>query len=123
MSAILHENDIHIMTVSETHLEEDGAVSIKGYNIFRLDRDMYGGGTAFYIQNNIPAKIRKDLCMTGVEALWLQVHIPHLKPILTCCCCRPPCSNAEYPNELGRVLSELYHFTWLPLLNFQQKAL
>ena len=76
----------------------DAAVSIQGYNIFRLDRDRYGGGTAFYIQNHIPAKIRKDLVMAGVEALWLQVHIPHLKPI---------CSNAEYLDNICMMLENV----------------
>lgn len=110
LSSILHENNIHIMAISETHLDgtiDDTEVSIHGYNIFRLDRDRHGGGTAFYIQDHIPAKTRKDLGIFGVEALWLQVHIPHLKPILTCCCYRPPCSNAEYLNNICTMLQNV----------------
>lgn len=98
------------MAVSETHLEEaieDAAVSIQDYNVFRLDRDRYGGGTAFYIQNHIPAYKRNDLGVVGVEPLWLQVHIPHLKPILTCCCYGSPCSNAEYLNNICMMLENV----------------
>lgn len=64
LSAILLETNIHITAVTETHLNEtveDTAFVIEGYSIFRLDRNKYGGGTAFNIQNNIPVKMRKDL--------------------------------------------------------------
>lgn len=95
------------MTISETHLDEtieDTAVAIQGHSIFRLDRDRQGGGTDLNIQNSIPAKIRKDRGVNGVEALWLQVHIPHRKPILTCCCYRPPNSNIEYLDRICTML-------------------
>lgn len=68
------DNNIHVMAITETHLNEnikDSELAIQGYNLFRLDRDGNGGGTAFYIQEQIPAKIRKDLGMKGVEALLL----------------------------------------------------
>ncbi len=60
LSPILLENDIHIMAITETHLDEtieDTVVAVQGYNVFRLDRDRQGGEAAFYIQNHIPGKI------------------------------------------------------------------
>lgn len=48
LSSILQENNIHIMAISETHLDdtiEDTVVSIQGYNIFRLDRNRHGIGS------------------------------------------------------------------------------
>lgn len=45
------QHNIHIFTVSETHLEPsfgDTEVSIQGYNIFGKDRNRYGGGVAIY---------------------------------------------------------------------------
>lgn len=80
------------MDVTGTHLDkmvEDTEVDREGYNISRLG-NKYGGGIAFYIQSHTPVKIRKDL---GEEVLWLQVHFPHVRPLLTCCCYRPPISN------------------------------
>jgi hypothetical protein len=34
-----------------------------------------------YIQNHIPVKLRDDLMLNTIEVIWLQVHLPHLKPI------------------------------------------
>lgn len=90
---------MQVTAVSETHLDdtiENAAIPIPGYNVFRLDRDRFGGGVAFFIPDHIPVKIRNDLGMTGVEALWLQVYTSHQRPIRACCCYRPPSSNIEY---------------------------
>lgn len=56
----------------------------------------FGGGVAIYIQNHIPVKQREDLMMKDIEALWVQVHLPHLKPIVIGCCYRPPNANSLY---------------------------
>lgn len=90
---LVESNNIHIFAISETHLDssfEDSEVAIHGYNLFRRDRDKYGGGVTIYVQNNIPAKKRCDLMLSDIEALWLQIHLPHLKPILVGCYYRPP---------------------------------
>ena len=76
---------IHIRTISETHLDntfDDTVVAIHGYNIYRKDRNANVGSVAVYIQNHIPVMIRDDLMLNTVEVIWLQVHLPHLKPIL-----------------------------------------
>lgn len=72
------------MVITEIHLDkdiQDSELAIQGYNIFRLDRDGNRGETAFYIQDNIPAKMRKYLDIKGMEALWLQMHLPCFKPV------------------------------------------
>jgi hypothetical protein len=61
---------------------EDAEISIHGYNMFRRDRNRYGSGVAVYSQNHIPAKQRQDLMLNGLEALWVQVHLLNLKPIV-----------------------------------------
>lgn len=60
-----------------------------------LDSNKYGTDRAFYIQKHVPDKMRKDLGVTGVDVLGLQVHIAHLRPILTGCFYRPPKSNVD----------------------------
>lgn len=40
---------------------QDGELFIEGYNLYRRDRNAYGGGLAVYIQSHIPLKIRYDL--------------------------------------------------------------
>jgi len=73
----LSNNNIHILAISETHLDsniDNSLLHINRYNLYRYDRNAYGGGVAIYVQNHIPAKIRNDFSCVGVEALWLQVQ-------------------------------------------------
>lgn len=96
---ILSQGNIYILAISETHLDstfDNSAVSIHGYSIYRKDRNEYGGGVAIYIQDHIPANIRRDLMSNEIEAIWLQVYIPHLKPLLVGCCYRSPNTNSDY---------------------------
>ena len=79
-------------------------VGISGYNIFRNDRNIFGGGVAIYIQNHIPAKVRVDLMVSGIEALWLEVHLAHCKRFIVGCVYRPPSSSVQYVEELCSVL-------------------
>lgn len=77
---------------------------IQGYSIYRKDRNTFGGGVAFYIQNQIPVKIRKDLMPTEIEALWLQIYMPHLRLILIGSFTRPPNTNKEYLDQMCDML-------------------
>ena len=57
-------NSINILAISETHLDDtfaDEAVGIQGYNLYTKDRNRYGGGVAFYVQNHLPVKVREDI--------------------------------------------------------------
>lgn len=110
LSSILSDNSLHIIGISETHLDnetEDCEINILGYNIFRNDRNTFGGGVAFYIQEQLPVKLRKDLDILGVEILWLQVHLPYIKPILVGCCYRPPSSNIQYLEKICTILQQV----------------
>ena len=53
-----------------------------------------------YIQSHIAVKLRKDLMSCDVEMLWLQVHLPQLKPILLGCCYKPPSCSSQYLDNL-----------------------
>ena len=61
---VLVLNSINILAISETHLDdifEDEALGIQGYNLYRKDRNRYGGGDTFYVQNHLPVKVREDI--------------------------------------------------------------
>ena len=95
---LLATDDIHILIISETHLVntfDDKEVEIHVFNIIRRDRNAKGGGVAVYIQNHIPVKLREDLMLNTIEAICLQVHMPHLKTILMGSCYRPS-ANSQY---------------------------
>ena len=96
---ILQSNRIQILALSETHLDSsftDAELMVYGYRIFRKDRNRNGGGVAFYVQDHIPIKVRNDLMSCKIEALWIQVYLPHLRPILVGCLYRPPSANIQH---------------------------
>ena len=102
ISTLINCEKINVLAVSETHLDHsitDMEVGISGYNIFRNDRNIFGGGVAIYIQNHIPAKVRVDLMVPGIEA-----HLAHCKQFIVGCVYRPPSSSVQYVDELCSVL-------------------
>lgn len=42
-----------------------------------------------------------------LEVLWLQLNLPHVKPILVGCCYRPPGSNHKYLEDMGEMLNKV----------------
>ena len=110
ISHILFSKSLHILAVSETHLDstfEDASLMIHGYNIFRNDRNAYGGGVACYIQSHLPVKVRQDLMVPDIEVLWLQVCLNHLKPILIGCFYRPPNTNMLYLDKVCDMMEQV----------------
>lgn len=87
-------------------------MAVDGHSSFREDRNRFGGGIAVYVQNHIPVKIRKDLMLQDIEALWLQIHLPQAKPILIGCCYRLPSVDMIYLDriceKLDKASDELY---------------
>ena len=64
LSAKLMDNGIHVMAITETHLDstfDDSLISIEGFSMFRKDRNRFGGGVAIYVKHHIPVKLRPDL--------------------------------------------------------------
>lgn len=96
-------NGIHVLALTETHLDSkfgNSELAVDRYTLFRNDRNQDGGGVAFYIKDYIAVSQRDDLMCTGIEILWLQLHIPFNKPVLVGCCYRPPSSNIEYLEKI-----------------------
>ena len=79
---------------------DDTVVAIHGYNIYQKDRNANRGGVVVYIKNHIPVKLRDDLMLNTVEVIWLQVHLPHLKPIVVGSCYGPPSANSQYLDNM-----------------------
>ncbi len=101
---------VHVLALSETPLDDtinDSVVSVHGYTFFRRDRNAFGGGVGAYIKCHIPAKIRYDLMPADIEALWTQVNLPNLKPLLVGCCYRPPNGRLNYLDEICEIIDKL----------------
>lgn len=57
---MLTEYKVHILAISETHLnpaKNSDLLKIDGYNMCRPDRDSRGVGVAFYCQDHKPGMI------------------------------------------------------------------
>lgn len=103
-------NSVHILAISETHLDHtfsDSFVAIPGFNVYRRDRNCFGGGVAFYVQDQIPVKVREDIMPVEVEVLWLQVHLPQQKDMLVGCCYRPPNAHISYMDNISNMLDKV----------------
>lgn len=100
---IVQKNNLHVLAITETHLDQtitNGQLELKGYNILRRDRNRRGGGLAIYLQEHLLFKVRDDLCVDGIEILWIQIHLPFQQPTLIGCVYRPPNSNISYLNKI-----------------------
>ena len=56
---LLIKDKFDVFLVSESKLDSsfpEAQFKIRGYRIFRQDRDKYGGGFMFYVNQNIPCK-------------------------------------------------------------------
>lgn len=74
-----------VFGITETWLDEsvfDSEIIIPGYSIVRRDRNREGGGVCLFIRNNLTFNNRIDLYIDDLEALWIEILLPHTKPIL-----------------------------------------
>lgn len=100
---VVQRNNLHVLAITETHLDQtitNGQIELRGYNIIRKDRNRRGGGVAIYIQEHLLFKVRDDLCVNGLEILWIQIHLPFQQPTLIGCIYRPPKSDALYLDKI-----------------------
>ena len=69
---------IDVFALSETWLDETVSDAELcpwncGFYIVRNDRNRQGGGVAFLLANHVRYVTRPDLCIGGIETLWLQL--------------------------------------------------
>ena len=94
-----------VLTLSETWLSSnipDCEVTIPGYTPVRKDRNgstkLNGGGVLFYIRDNIPFTVKKDLATNKEELLWVEINRSKCKPLLIAAAYKPP--NVKEANFL-----------------------
>ena len=109
---LLNDNNFDVLCLTETWLDnniDDNEIKIDGYNINRLDRtDKQHGGILFYVKDGIIFKENLNLNSTyKIEALWIELNLPHTKPILVGTVYRPPDSKVEYLDNLDSIFQVL----------------
>lgn len=83
-TAVIYEQNIDILAVSETWLNENIAsqlVSIRGYTFLRRDRGGRGGGVGLYIRNYLNFSII-SMPKNNIEQIWVLVTLAKLKVII-----------------------------------------
>ena len=74
-------NNLDILGLSETKIDEsypNAQFHVEGFNLYRKDRNCFGGGLICYVSNLIPSRLRNDLCdfdMQGIECIIVEVTI------------------------------------------------
>lgn len=72
------------------------------YTLVRKDRNgstkLNGGGVLFYIRDNIPFTVKKDLATNKEELLWVEINRSKCKPLLIAAAYKPP--NVKEANFL-----------------------
>ena len=98
ISEILENNNIDILTLSETHIKPSDDISefnnIPGYNFRSSERKTGdGGGVGIYLSDRIDFERRKDLEFKNLESLVFEIFLK--KSFLVCTIYRPP-DNSDY---------------------------
>ena len=100
----------HIMCINETKLDDsidDSLIQLDDYVIVRKDRNIYGGGVALYIHQNIQFEPKRELMCDEIESLSVQIKNGKFKPFIVTSIYRPPGKPVSYFNELESLFSML----------------
>ena len=79
------QSKFDIITLSESFLSETSThdLYLNGYHpIIRKDRDIFGGGVAVYLSNNLSYQRLQNIEIPDTECLWLEVNSKYDKFIL-----------------------------------------
>jgi exonuclease III len=95
----ISKNPFDVIALSETWLKStttNAEIDVPNYSIIRNDRtDKTGGGTAFYVRNDLPFRSRGDLQNSDIETCWIEIIRPKTKSLFIWSVYRPPNLNIE----------------------------
>ena len=80
-----NKTNASIIGITESWLDNtvnDSEISIPGYCVVRRDRDRNGGGVCVYVKSDMAYNVRPDLAHDNLEMVWVELLLPHSKPIL-----------------------------------------
>ena len=82
-----------IIGLTETwlHSATPPIFEIDNYTLEHIDRKQgKGGGVAFYIHNNLKYKLRRDICVEGIESMFIEITVNNIKNRIVGILYRPP---------------------------------
>ena len=110
----LHEEDVDVACIQETHLNTNHRFSIRGYQTFRLDREgRHKGGVLILVRNNFAASDFKVDTNQQAEIHGVKITVDNSTiNILNLYCPPPPPPPTPHPpNPLQRYLPSKYKCT------------
>ena len=111
---LLRQNDVHILSVNETWLDNSiltNEINIDNFQIVRKDRNRNGGGTAVYIRSNLQFELLNHDSLNYLEALPILIHPSKCaKPFIFLSWYRPPNSKSDVLNHYEELISFLDGF-------------
>ena len=93
LKIFLLQEKLDVICLNETKIDStvsDGDVKIPGYNSYRQDRSLHGGGTLIYAADYLNSKLSCRFSRKDHEAIWIEVKLEKVKPIFICSLYRPP---------------------------------
>lgn len=84
----LEENDIDILLVNETHLNQQCKLTIRGYEVYRNDKGSYGG-TAVIIKSGIYHRLIDSPLFHYIEGTFVEVSFPTESIVFGAVYCSP----------------------------------
>lgn len=70
----IYQNDIDVIGLNETRLNPDHKLKIRGYKVYRNDRNSCGGGVAILIKNKIKHSQLHTPTLDTLEAISIQIE-------------------------------------------------
>ena len=111
LCVFMEDRAIDILGLNETRLDNtiaDSQFDIEGYDIIRRDRNIHGGGVAFYVAQSLTYVNRQDLLShEDLEILTVEIKKPKSKPFLVTTWYRPPDSKVEIFDKFESYLLKL----------------
>ena len=86
------ENSFDVILLSETHLDctiESAEINIDGYQLFRKDRNRFGGGCAIYARNELSPSEIISMNEPHVESIYIKILSCNVSTVFGVCY-RPP---------------------------------
>ena len=106
----LIKDKIDICLLSETKLNDSfptAQFQIKGYKIFRKDRNKYGGGIMFYINENIPSRKLDFEFQDNLEILFIEFSLRNRKWLCIGLYKPPSLNEVFFLDSLNKVITSL----------------
>ena len=81
LKEVMYDHNPHIFLLTETQLNSDTGVTIKGYTLFSKIRNSSGGGVSILVRNDVTKHVAPHISERDIELIWISVRKKGTKPI------------------------------------------